>query len=470
MALLKGKQIADSSIADGKLEETYTNSDGTVAFTGDQAMGSNKLTGLANGTDSGDAVNKGQLDSAVAGLNWLDPVEVNGYIGTASITEINALSPSSGDTVAAEDAGTPTAGTSDALVAGDLAEYNGTEWKKILDASGGFVPDGTRAIVSTTGTFVTGGGLTGSTDEGKIATWDGTAVLHDSLLTPTDGEAALVKGEASVNENNGFVFDGTVPTGSWVQFTSVGGAGAGAGLTQNGGNLDVNAGDGLQIGGGIGGADEVNIDVSDFAGSGLEDDGSENLRIAAAAAGDGLNGGAGSALSVDTGNGLKIDTGAVAVEPADIAGSGLEDDGSDNLRIAAAAAGDGITGGAGSALAVDPDGDSVSVGASGVKAAVPTTSDKAVASAATSGEAQDTGVNITSTPGGDGHVDVLVNGVQYELGDGVKTTPCYFSVDGGTTARAISAITAADSLYWNGTTAGFDLETSDDIDLNYNVA
>jgi hypothetical protein len=43
------------------------------------------------------------------------------------------------------------------------------------------------------------------------------------------------------------------------------------------------------------------VDVSDFAGAGLEDDGSENLRIAASAAGSGLTGGAGSALDLDWG-------------------------------------------------------------------------------------------------------------------------------------------------------------------------
>lgn len=37
--------------------------DGTVAFTGDQSMGSNKLTALASGTASTDAVNKGQVDA-----------------------------------------------------------------------------------------------------------------------------------------------------------------------------------------------------------------------------------------------------------------------------------------------------------------------------------------------------------------------------------------------------------------------
>ena len=99
-------------------------------------------------------------------------------------------------------------------------------------------------------------------------------------------------------------------------------------------------GDGLAgTDGGAGSTYTMAVDVSDFAGTGIEDDGSENLRIAAAAAGDGLQGGAGSALAVDV---------------SDFAGTGLEGDGSENLRIAAAAAGAGLTGGAGSALAVNP--------------------------------------------------------------------------------------------------------------------
>ncbi len=93
------------------------------------------------------------------------------------------------------------------------------------------------------------------------------------------------------------------------------------------------AGDGLQGGGGV----PLAVDVSDFAGTGLEDDGSENIRIATSAAGDGIQGGGGVALAVDV---------------SDFAGTGLEDDGSENLRIAAAAAGAGLIGGGGSALAV----------------------------------------------------------------------------------------------------------------------
>jgi hypothetical protein len=84
---------------------------------------------------------------------------------------------------------------------------------------------------------------------------------------------------------------------------------------------------------------DVTIDGVDLGspGHGIEVS-SEAYRIAAEAAGDGLQGGAGSALAVDV---------------SDFAGFGLEDDGAENLRIAASAAGSGLTGGGGSALALD---------------------------------------------------------------------------------------------------------------------
>ena len=65
-----------------------------------------------------------------------------------------------------------------------------------------------------------------------------------------------------------------------------------------------------------------------------------------------------SKLAVNTGDlagdGLKATSGntQLSIEPANFAGAGLEDDGSDNLRISAAAAGDGLSGGAGSALSI----------------------------------------------------------------------------------------------------------------------
>ena len=82
--------------------------------------------------------------------------------------------------------------------------------------------------------------------------------------------------------------------------------------------VTVTAGDGLKTGGSVslGSSVTLDVDVSDFAGDGLRDAGSENL----------------------------------AVDVSDFAGTGLEDDGSENLRLASQ--GTGIAGGAGSTLSV----------------------------------------------------------------------------------------------------------------------
>lgn len=86
---------------------------------------------------------------------------------------------------------------------------------------------------------------------------------------------------------------------------------------------------------------------------------------------------------------------------------------------------------------------------------------------ATTADGDDTGVVITYTPFSDSNVQILVNGLNVNLGDGVKTQPCYFSVDGGTTARAIADVEGGDSLYWNGSIAGYELDGTDEIDVIY---
>jgi len=175
-------------------------------------------------------------------------------------------------------------------------------------------------------------------------------------------------------------------------------------------SVTYTAGDGLDLVG-----NEFAVDVSDFAGTGLEDGGANDLRIAASAAGAGLTGGGGSALAVGAGAGItvnandvQLDTMAddqflanisggvaapvgvalstlagagltgganavlnvgagdgidvaadsVAVDVSDFAGAGIEDDGANNLRIATSAAGGGLGGGGGSALFVQSSLDS----------------------------------------------------------------------------------------------------------------
>ncbi len=81
-----------------------------------------------------------------------------------------------------------------------------------------------------------------------------------------------------------------------------------------------------------------------------------------------------------------------------------------------------------------------------------------------------TGLTITNTPWDNSYVIVKVNGWSYVLGDGVKTADCYFSGDGGTTARLISDIVAGDELIWNGETALFSLDADDRVDFDYIIA
>lgn len=101
---------------------------------------------------------------------------------------------------------------------------------------------------------------------------------------------------------------------------------------------------------------------------------------------------------------------------------------------------------------------------------VPTSSNKNMAASATNSDFQvATATSIAATPADNSYVQVFVNGTKQVLGDGVKTKDCYFSADGGVTARLIADITAGDLLYWVGSVAGFELATSDSIDFDYNT-
>lgn len=66
--IASGAAIASSKLADGG---NWIKKDGSVAFTGDQPHGGNKITGLGTGTVSTDAVNLGQVTAAIAALNSL---------------------------------------------------------------------------------------------------------------------------------------------------------------------------------------------------------------------------------------------------------------------------------------------------------------------------------------------------------------------------------------------------------------
>ena len=183
------------------------------------------------------------------------------------------------------------------------------------------------------------------------------------------------------------------------------------------------AGDGIDLSG-----LQLSADVSDFAGTGLEDDGANNLRIASSAAGSGLVGGSGSALAVGAGDGIDVAANSIAADVSDFAGQGLEDDGANNLRISTAAAGGGLGGGGGVALFVQSSIDSnarVAVRANSGATAGTRRRINFIQSGATSISAVD--------DSGSEEVDVTISSTDtnttYSAGDGINLVGTTFSVD-----------------------------------------
>lgn len=167
-----------------------------------------------------------EINNAIAGTTWKDPIDSINLIGNATIATINGLTPASGDCYVATTAGTPSAGTSDALVIGSVAEFDGTSWKELVAGSGGFVADGTRCALSTDTALVAP--YTDGTDDGKIVDFDGTSLTGVASTDAADGNAVMVK--QGVKDNNQYSFQGTVPAGSWVLINQGGGLSAGNGI------------------------------------------------------------------------------------------------------------------------------------------------------------------------------------------------------------------------------------------------
>lgn len=105
------------------------------------------------------------------------------------------------------------------------------------------------------------------------------------------------------------------------------------------------------------------------------------------------------------------------------------------------------------------------IGTGGGQLGTPRESDRDQTPATTSGDESDTTINIVDNP--TGFIDVKVNGVSKRIGNGSKTKDCYFSSDGGTTAKIFANILAGDTLYWNGVIAGYDLASTDSVTILY---
>ncbi len=95
----------------------------------------------------------------------------------------------------------------------------------------------------------------------------------------------------------------------------------------------------------------------------------------------------------------------------------------------------------------------------------PNGSDLSRASATVTVDNGTTALTITRTP--TGIIFITIDEAMVALGDASKTKDCYFSSNGGTTAKALSAITAGDTLYWNAVITGVNLSSANLISMYY---
>lgn len=106
----------------------------------------------------------------------------------------------------------------------------------------------------------------------------------------------------------------------------------------------------------------------------------------------------------------------------------------------------------------------------GIKVPTGSTSNKQMTASVTSSDFDAAcATTLAAAPSRGGYIKVEVNGKGVTVGDGVKTKSCYFSADGGTTAKTFANIAAGDILYWVGSVAGYQLAATDTIDFFYSV-
>ncbi len=338
------------------------------------------------------------IDSKIAGLSWESPASL-------AFTESIPISPTTGDKYIIKTAGNDTiestvSTSNDIIIDGDVMSHFTVADKIKIKTATTVAVNGIYTIsavdydTTNTGktTIETTESIASSTSEGVVhyanGAWsvggvDSIAEYNGSswdFKEPKINHASMV-----ADVDAGYTYNSDYDTLSWTQFTGAGQITAGTGLAKDGNIINANLGAGVKESP----SDEIGLDLA--ANSGLEltsqlTDGQVKIKpdvttgttvapitlntngagitvdnstivhstgqitvasggitsteINSSIAGDGLQGGSGSALAVDV---------------SDFAGTGLEDDGSENLRIATSAVGNGLTGGGGTSISVSPD-------------------------------------------------------------------------------------------------------------------
>lgn len=291
----------------------YTKADGTRAFTGNQSMGSNKLTNVANPTTAQDAATKSYVDSVAEGLKPKAAVRAATLVaGTL------ASSFEDGDTI-------------DGVV---LAEGDRILIKNQADAE----ENGIYIVEAT-------GAPTRSPDFDSLSPID---EINGAYTFVQEGSQA---GQGWVQTGSVAVID-TDPI-NFVYFNSVADLVGGDMITVTGSNISVdlltNGGLKSSNPGNVAGELQVSLEASNPS---LEVNGSNELKAKLDAAGAIESGASGLAVQVDDAT-VEISSNALRVKAA-----GIDED-----HLAASVAGSGLSGGAGTALSVNVDDSTLEINA-----------------------------------------------------------------------------------------------------------
>lgn len=233
---------------------------GTRAFTGNQSLGGFKITNMADGVADSDAVNYGQLQAAINGFDWKNSIKVATIAALPSVTYANGsggvgatLTATANGALPAID-GITLVNTNSILVKDQAAGLQNGLYLVTDVGSAGTPFILTRRIDSDSNAEVTSG-LTVAVEDGTV---NADRIYQLTTNDPiTVGTTALVFTKIVVNALVG---------------------GAGVTLTGETFSVDFLTGGGLKFVG-AGDAGQLAIEPNDFAGSGLVDDGSDNLAI-----------------------------------------------------------------------------------------------------------------------------------------------------------------------------------------------
>lgn len=275
-----------SSAVQTQIDSKLALAGGTM--TGAIAMGNNKITGLANGTNANDAVNLAQLQATAAGVNWKNPV-----LDPDLIDDSLSTPPVSPNTDRTYIVGTSATGAWVGLE-GRAVFWNGSAW---VDLLGRVVAIGDRFGVSMEhGSGEEGGGLVGQHNKIAQITDATVGAIVYSFYTPVDQDAVFVNGVNSPHFGHSYTY--IASSTSWIEFGGISALTAGIGLSISGNVLSVNLGAGIsQLP-----SDEVGIDLYSASGLHLTEDGTNDSTGTAAQLSVKLDG----ATLVKSANGLKV--------------------------------------------------------------------------------------------------------------------------------------------------------------------